>query len=50
MTVVVLIAAPAGLRGQLLTRVGAAESKVVDLFDTVAPRLHGFAETPRFRF
>ncbi len=38
------------MRGQLLTRVGAAESKVVDLFDTVAPRLHGFAETPRFRF
>ncbi len=38
------------MHGQLLTRVGAGENKVVDLFDTVAPRLHGFAETSRFRF
>jgi protein-L-isoaspartate(D-aspartate) O-methyltransferase len=38
------------MRAQLLRDVGAGESRVVDLFDTVAPRLHGFAETPRFRF
>ena len=38
------------MRAQRLTRVSASDSKVVDLFDTVAPRLHGFAETPRFRF
>ena len=38
------------MRAQRLTRIGASDSKVVDLFDTVAPRLHGFAETPRFRF
>ncbi|OIQ91523.1 protein-L-isoaspartate O-methyltransferase [mine drainage metagenome] len=38
------------MRAQRLTRLGASDSKVVDLFDTVAPRLHGFAETPRFRF
>lgn len=38
------------MRAQLLTRVDARESRVVDLFDTVAPRLHGFPDTPRFRF
>ena len=38
------------MRAQLLTRTGERESRLVDLFDTVAPRLHGFAETPRFRF
>ena len=38
------------MRAQRLTRVSANDSKVIDLFDTVAPRLHGFAETPRFRF
>ena len=38
------------MRAQRLTRIGTSDSKVVDLFDTVAPRLHGFAETPRFRF
>ena len=38
------------MRAQLLTRISAVESKVVDLFDTVAPRLHGFPDTPRFRF
>ena len=38
------------MRAQRLTRIGASDSKVVDLFDTVAPRLHGFAETSRFRF
>ena len=38
------------MRAQLLTRSGERQSRVVDLFDTVAPRLHGFAETPRFRF
>ncbi len=38
------------MRAQLLTRRDGPESHVVDLFDTVAPRLHGFAETPRFRF
>ncbi len=38
------------MRAQLLTSTGERQSRVVDLFDTVAPRLHGFAETPRFRF
>jgi protein-L-isoaspartate(D-aspartate) O-methyltransferase len=38
------------MRAQLLTRTSPLESKVVDLFDTVAPRLHGFPDTPRFRF
>ena len=38
------------MRAQLLTRSGERQSRVVDLFDTMAPRLHGFAETPRFRF
>lgn len=38
------------MRAQLLTRSSDRQSRVVDLFDTVAPRLHGFAETPRFRF
>ena len=38
------------MRAQLLTRTAQRESRVVDLFDTVAPRLHGFAEAPRFRF
>lgn len=38
------------MRAQLLTRTGPDESKVIDLFDTVAPRLHGFPESPRFRF
>jgi protein-L-isoaspartate(D-aspartate) O-methyltransferase len=38
------------MRAQLLTRSGERQSRVVDLFDTVAARLHGFAETPRFRF
>ena len=38
------------MRAQLLTRTGSGETTVVDLFDTVAPRLHGFPEAPRFRF
>jgi len=38
------------MRAQLLTRTNAQESTVVDLFDTTAPRLHGFPDTPRFRF
>ncbi|MDE2119124.1 MAG: protein-L-isoaspartate O-methyltransferase [Betaproteobacteria bacterium] len=38
------------MRAQLLTSTAEHQSRVVDLFDTVAPRLHGFAETPRFRF
>ena len=38
------------MRAQLLTRLDGAQSTVVDLFDTVAPRLHGFAEHSRFRF
>ncbi len=38
------------MRAQLLSRTGALESKVVDLFDTMAPRLHGFPDVPHFRF
>ena len=38
------------MRAQLLTRTSAQESTAVDLFDTMAPRLHGFPDTPRFRF
>ena len=38
------------MRAQLVTRTGQQESTAVDLFDTVAPRLHGFPDTPRFRF
>ena len=38
------------MRAQLLTRIGERESKVVDLFDTMAPRLQGFPEPSTFRF
>ncbi len=38
------------MRAQLLTRTTSGETTVVDLFDTVAPRLHGFPEVPRFHF
>lgn len=38
------------MRAQLLTRTASGETTVVDLFDTLAPRLHGFPEAPRFRF
>ncbi len=35
---------------RLIRRVGDAEWAESDLFDTVAPRLQGFAEPPRFQF
>ncbi len=38
------------MRAQLLTRVDERASRLTDLFDTVAPRLHGFAEAERFHF
>ncbi len=38
------------MRAMLITRVAAAQFKREALFDTVAPRLQGFAEPPPFRF
>jgi protein-L-isoaspartate(D-aspartate) O-methyltransferase len=38
------------MRGVLVTRTGEATFEHKVLFDTVAPRLHGFAEPSRFRF
>ena len=38
------------MRARLYTRAGEAEWSQADLFDTVAPRLDGFAEHPRFVF
>jgi protein-L-isoaspartate(D-aspartate) O-methyltransferase len=38
------------MRARLVTRAGEAAFGEVDLFDTVAPRLQGFAEPTRFRF
>ena len=38
------------MRARLFTRVGDAAWSDIDLFDTVAPRLEGFEEAPRFHF
>ena len=38
------------MRGRLITRTGEAAWAETDLFDTVAPRLEGFAEPTRFSF
>ncbi|CAD5372233.1 Protein-L-isoaspartate O-methyltransferase [Rubrivivax sp. A210] len=38
------------MRARLYTRTGEASWSEADLFDTVAPRLDGFAEPTRFRF
>ena len=38
------------MRARLYTRAGAAAWAQTDLFDTVAPRLEGFAEPTRFHF
>ncbi len=38
------------MRARLYTRVGEAAWSETDLFDTVAPRLEGFAEPSRFKF
>jgi protein-L-isoaspartate(D-aspartate) O-methyltransferase len=38
------------MRATLVTRVGERDFRSVDEFDTVAPRLDGFGEPPRFRF
>ena len=38
------------MRAMLITRVSASQFKREVLFDTVAPRLSGFAEPPAFRF
>ncbi len=38
------------MRARLFTRAGESAWSDVDLFDTVAPRLQGFAEPTRFRF
>jgi len=38
------------MRATLVTRIAGAQFKRVELFDTVAPRLQGFAEPSAFRF
>jgi protein-L-isoaspartate(D-aspartate) O-methyltransferase len=38
------------MRATLVTRVSERDFRSIDIFDTVAPRLDGFAEPPRFRF
>jgi protein-L-isoaspartate(D-aspartate) O-methyltransferase len=38
------------MRARLFKRVGDASWSDIDLFDTVAPRLRGFAEPTRFHF
>jgi protein-L-isoaspartate(D-aspartate) O-methyltransferase len=38
------------MRAKLITRAGPAAWSETDLFDTVAPRLEGFAEPTRFQF
>jgi protein-L-isoaspartate(D-aspartate) O-methyltransferase len=38
------------MRARLYTRSGEHGFRSVDLFDTVAPRLVGFPEPPRFTF
>lgn len=38
------------MRAVLVTRTGEATFERKELFDTVAPRLHGFAEPSRFKF
>jgi protein-L-isoaspartate(D-aspartate) O-methyltransferase len=38
------------MRARLVTRMGAEAWQDVELFDTVAPRLEGFAEPGRFKF
>ncbi|MBZ8139226.1 protein-L-isoaspartate O-methyltransferase [Rubrivivax gelatinosus] len=38
------------MRAKLFTRAGESSWSEVELFDTVAPRLQGFAERPRFAF
>jgi protein-L-isoaspartate(D-aspartate) O-methyltransferase len=38
------------MRAVLVTRGGDATFERKELFDTVAPRLHGFAEPSRFKF
>jgi protein-L-isoaspartate(D-aspartate) O-methyltransferase len=38
------------MRAVLITRTGASDFRAVELFDTVADRLPGFAEAPAFSF
>ena len=38
------------MRATLVTRMSERDFRSIDIFDTVAPRLDGFAEPPRFRF
>ncbi|MEW6707683.1 MAG: protein-L-isoaspartate O-methyltransferase [Pseudomonadota bacterium] len=38
------------MRAALITRTGEASFERAELFDTVAPRLHGFPEPTRFKF
>jgi protein-L-isoaspartate(D-aspartate) O-methyltransferase len=38
------------MRATLVTRVSERDFRSVDVFDTVAPRLDGFGEPPKFRF
>ena len=45
-----IVGAEPVMRATLVTRVGEAEFRRVELFDTVAPALVGFDEPPRFKF
>jgi protein-L-isoaspartate(D-aspartate) O-methyltransferase len=45
-----IVGQPPVMRAMLVTRVAEQQWKHSVLFDTVAPRLQGFAEAPRFRF
>jgi protein-L-isoaspartate(D-aspartate) O-methyltransferase len=38
------------MRATLVTRVAERDFRSIDVFDTVAPRLDGFGEPPKFRF
>ncbi|WP_119154784.1 protein-L-isoaspartate O-methyltransferase family protein [Caldimonas tepidiphila] len=38
------------MRATIVTRTGEREFRSVEVFDTLAPRLHGFQEPTRFRF
>jgi protein-L-isoaspartate(D-aspartate) O-methyltransferase len=38
------------MRAVLVTRTGEREFRTVEIFDTVAPRLLGFDEPPKFHF
>ena len=45
-----IVGQPPVMRAQRITRLSASALKAEDLFDTIAPRLQGFAEPTRFSF